>query len=307
MSAIRSELEERFLRYVKIDTASDEFSAEVPSTARQYDLLNLLVEELKEMGASDVKITDYATVFGTIPATDPNPNTPAVAYFAHVDTSPAYSGANVKPIIHRNYDGSDITLPGNPEMVLNAQNSPYLMEKVGEDVVTSDGNTLLGADDKAGVAICMALGTYLLAHPEILHGKIVLAFTPDEEIGRGVSHIKLEDIGVDVAYTLDGSERGEIIYETFSADGAKVKIEGVSIHPGYSKDKLVNALHLAAKFVDALPQETMSPETTEDREGFIHVYQIDGGAAAAEVHLIIRDFERDGLAQLGDIVKDKAA
>lgn len=307
MSTIRTELEERFLRYVQIDTTSDEFSAEVPSTARQYDLLNLLVTELKEMGASDIKITDYATVFGTIPATDPDPNIPAVAYFAHVDTSPAYSGANVKPIVHRSYDGSDITLPGNPEMVLNADNSPYLKETVGEDVVTSDGTTLLGADDKAGVAICMALGTYLLAHPEIPHGKIVLAFTPDEEIGRGVSNIKLEDIGVDFAYTLDGSERGEIIYETFSADGAKVKIEGVSIHPGYSKGKMVNAMHLAAKFVDALPQETMSPETTEGREGFIHVYQIDGGAASAEVHLIIRDFEREGLAQLGEIVKDKAA
>ncbi len=307
MSAIRNELEERFLRYVKIDTTSDEFSAEVPSTQRQYDLLNLLVEELKEMGASDVRITDYATVYGTIPATDPDPNIPAVAYFAHVDTSPAYAGDNVKPIVHRNYDGSEISLPGNSEMVLTAENSPYLMEKIGEDVVTSDGTTLLGADDKAGVAICMALGTYLLAHPEIPHGKIVLAFTPDEEIGRGVSNLKLEDVGVDVAYTLDGSKRGEVIYETFSADGAKVKIEGVSIHPGYSKGKMVNAMHLAAKFVDALPQETMSPETTEGREGFIHVYQIDGGAAAAEIHMIIRDFELDNLAQMGDIVRDKAA
>ena len=307
MSAIRSELEERFLRYVQIDTTSDEFSAEVPSTACQYDLLNLLVDELKEMGASDVTLTDYATVFATIPATDPNPNIPAVAYFAHVDTSPAYSGANVKPIVHRNYGGGEIVLPGNSEMVLTAENSPYLMEKVGEDVVTSDGTTLLGADDKAGVAICMALGTYLLANPDIPHGKVVLAFTPDEEIGRGVSNIKLEDIGVDVAYTLDGSQRGEIIYETFSADGAKVKIEGVSIHPGYSKDKMVNAMHLAAKFVDALPQEEMSPETTEGREGFIHVYQIDGGAAAAEIHMIIRDFELDNLAELGDIVKDRAS
>ncbi|MEM9980836.1 MAG: peptidase T, partial [Cyanobacteria bacterium P01_D01_bin.2] len=258
-------------------------------------------------GASDVKLTDYATVFGTIPATDPDPDIPAVAFFAHVDTSPAYSGANVKPIVHRNYDGSSIQLPGDPQQILTAENSSYLMKKVGEDIVTSDGTTLLGADDKAGVAICMALGTYLLANPDIPHGKIVLAFTPDEEVGRGVSNFKLEDAGVDVAYTLDGAQRGEIIYETFSADGAKVKIEGVSIHPGYSKGKMVNALHLAAKFVDALPQEDMSPETTSGRDGFIHAYQITGGAAAAEVHMIIRDFELDGLEKMGQIVQDKAA
>lgn len=307
MTHIRQDLEARFLRYVTIDTTSDEFSSEVPSTQRQYDLLHVLESELQGMGASNVRLTDYATLFATIPATANGTDAPKVAFFAHVDTSSAYSGANVRPIVHRNYDGSTIDLPGDPELHINVENSPYLSQKIGEDVVTSDGSTLLGADDKAGVAICMGLAKHLLAHPEIEHGEVILAFTPDEEIGRGVVNLKLEDVGADVAYTLDGSGRGEIIYETFSADKGLVTITGVSIHPGYAKGKLVNALHLAAKFIEALPQSEMTPETTAGREGFIHVYEVKGSATKAEVHLIVRDFERDGLAQKGELIESTAA
>ncbi|MEM7797602.1 MAG: peptidase T [Chloroflexota bacterium] len=306
MSSLRQELEDRFLRYVKIDTASDEFSKSVPSTMKQYDLLNLLADELKEMGAQEVTVTDYATVFGTIPATPGYEEKPSVAFFAHVDTSPAYSGTNVNPIVHRNYQGVIIDLPADADMQIDPEESRYLKQKLGEDIVTADGSTLLGADDKAGVAICMALGNYLLNDPEIAHGKIVLAFTPDEEVGRGVSNINLTDVGADFAYTLDGSERGEIIYETFSADKGLVTIEGVSIHPGYAKDKMVNALHLAGKFMEMLPQQDTSPETTSGREGFIHLYEVSGTATKVECHMIIRDFEMDGLEAKGALIKSLA-
>ena len=278
MSQLRQDLEQRFLRYVRIDTQSDEFSDQVPSTAKQYDLLKLLVGELEALGVEDVWLTDYAVVYGTIPATAGHEEAPVVSFWAHVDTSPAYSGANVRPIVHRNYGGEPIQLPGAEELVIDPAEFPYLQEKIGEDIVTSDGTTLLGADDKAGVAILMALASYLRAHPEIPHGKIRLCFTPDEEIGRGVSYVNLEDVGADVGYTLDGGERGEIIYETFSADKAVVRIEGVAAHPGYARGVLVNALHLAGKFIDMLPQEERTPETTAGREGFIHVYEVRGTA-----------------------------
>ncbi len=306
MTDLIQDLEDRFLRYVRIDTQSDEFSNTVPSTTKQFDLLNLLVDELQAMGAADVKITDYAVVYATIPATAGCEQAPVVAFWAHVDTSPAFSGAGVRPIVHRRYDGRPLTLPGSPDLVLDPAQFPYLKEKIGEDIVTSDGTTLLGADDKAGVAILMSLGRYLLEHPDIPHDRIRLCFTPDEEIGQGVSHVRLEDVEANIAYTLDGGGRGEICFETFSADKAVVRIEGVAAHPGYAKDILVNALHLVGKFIERLPQDHRSPETTSERDGFIHVTEVRGTATAAEIYLILRDYEREGLRSHGEFVRQIA-
>ena len=307
---LNRDLEERLLRYVRIDTQSDEASSTSPSTAKQFDLLNLLKEELEAIGAQDIVLTEYGALLATIPSTMPEQNpapVPTIALLAHVDTAPAYSGTGVKPLVHRNYSGEDIVLPDAPDQVLSTQNSPYLAGKIGEDIVTASGTTLLGADDKAGLAIVMATARHLLQHSDIAHGPIRIGFTPDEEIGRGV-HAKLpEDLNADFAYTLDGAEKGEIVYETFSADKATVTVTGVSIHPGQAKDKLVNALHLAAKIIDTLPQVTLTPETTEGRQGFIHLYQMSGTAAKAELHFILRDFERDGLAAQGVLIQQVCA
>ena len=300
------EVEERLLRYVQIDTTADESSPTSPSTERQYDLLNLLVDELTEIGAQDVRLTDYGAVLATIPATIDR-DAPVIALLAHVDTSPAYSGAGVKPLVHRDYQGGDIHLPDDPEQVLTYENSPYLKERIGDDIVTASGTTLLGADDKAGVAIVMAAARHLLNNPDIPHGTIRIGFTPDEEIGRGVHADLPADLGAVFAYTLDGAHRGELVYETFSADRAVVHVQGVPIHPGWAKDKLVNALHLAAKIVDTMPQVTLTPETTEGRQGFIHLYAMSGTAAAAELHFILRDFEMDELERQGELIKQVCA
>lgn len=300
------EVEERLLRYVKIDTTSAEASVTTPSTAKQVDLLKLLQLELVEIGASDVTLTDYGVVLATIPATIAEA-VPSVAFLGHVDTTEAFSGTNVKPIVHRAYEGGDITYPDNPNLVLSPGEFPYLATKVGEDVITASGLTLLGSDDKAGVAIVMTLAKHLLAHPEIPHGTIRVAFTPDEEIGRGVDPQLPKDLAVDFAYTLDGGELGEIVYETFSADSARVHIEGVSTHPGDAKDQMVNALHLAAKILETLPKTNRTPETTDGRDGFIHAYHLGGGAAVADLAFIIRDFEREGLQAHGDLLQQVCA
>lgn len=297
-----NEVEERLLRYVQINTTSDEHSPTTPSTERQFDLLNLLVEELKTIGVLDVELTSYGAVLGTIPATV-NANVPVVAFLAHVDTTAAFPGANVKPVVHRKYDGGEIRFPDNAELLLSPEHDAYLGSKVGDDIVTASGLTLLGADDKAGVAIVMAMAAHLTSHPDIEHGTIRLCFTPDEEIGRGVNKDLPRDLKAAVAYTLDGAGLGEIVYETFSADLAVVHIEGVSIHPGQAKDVMVNALHLAAKIIDSLPHVTRTPETTSDREGFLHVYQLSGNSATVDLRFIVRDFERDGLAELGEILQ----
>jgi tripeptide aminopeptidase len=297
------ELEDRFLRYVQIDTQSDEASTEIPSTAKQYDLLRLLADELQSLGAREVVLTEAGYVLATVPATTPASDTPTIAFFAHVDTSPGFSGTNVRPLVHRNYDGAPITFPDNSDLVLSGEDFPYLKSKHGDDIITTNGTTLLGADDKAGVAIIMTLVAQLLANPNIPHGDIRICFNPDEEVGRGIAHLKLEDVGANVAYTLDGSDLGEISFETFSANKAVVKISGVSTHPGEAKGKMVNALHLAAKFAEALPQDSRNPETTEGREGFIHLYQMHGTPAETELHLILRDFELDGLEAHGALVR----
>ncbi len=301
------ELEDRLIRYARIDSQSDEASPKSPSTERQLVLSRLLCEELIDIGAEEVRLTDYGAVLASIPASPDRAAAPVVAFLAHVDTAPQFNATGVKPIVHRAYDGGEIRFPDAPGLVLSPAASPYLAERVGDDIVTASGTTLLGADDKAGVAIIMTAARHLLASPDLPRGKVRLCFTPDEEIGRGVHADLPRDLGAAVAYTFDGAERGEIVFETFSADKAIVRIEGVSIHPGNARGRLVNALHLAAKLVDTLPQVTRTPETTDGREGFIHLYQMSGTAASAELGFILRDFEREGLAAHGALVERVAA
>lgn len=304
--AFAGELEERFVRYVKIDTQADASSPTSPSTEKQYDLLRPLAAELQELGAQDVQLTDYGAVIATIPATVQT-DAPAIGFLAHVDTAPQFSGTGVKPIVHRNYDGSDIVLPDDPSRVLSPKNLPYLTERIGDDIVTASGTTLLGADDKAGVAIVMTVARHLLQNTTIPHGVIRIGFTPDEEIGRGVNARLPEDLNVAFAYTLDGAHRGEIVYETFSADGAVVTVKGVSIHPGWAKDKMVNALLLAAKIVDTLPNATLTPETTAGRQGFLFISTFQGTSDTATFQVALRDFELDMLESHGELLKKACA
>ena len=301
--SFQAELEARFLRYVRVDTTSEEASPTVPSTEKQLDLQRILLAELEAMGAADVQLTKNGYVLATVPSTLPDRQVPTVAFLAHVDTVEAFSGTGVKPIVHRNYDGAEIVLPDDPTQVLSPETTLHLAEKVGHDLVTASGATLLGADDKAGVAVIMALASHLLSNPQIPHGDVRICFTPDEEIGRGVEHIELEEIAADVAYTLDGGALGEVTYESFSADKAVVRISGVSIHPGSSKDTMVNAIQLAARLLDFLPQYTRTPETTDGKRGFLHAYQIHGTSAEATIQFILRDFERDGLTAHGTLLE----
>ena len=299
---LEMELEQRLVRYAAIDTQSDADSPTQPSTASQLDLQRLLVEELRAIGAADVVLTDYGTVLATIPPTV-DEDVPAVGLVAHVDTAPGFHASGVKPVVHRNYDGGAITFADAPALVLCPEGSPPLAGKMGHDIITASGTTLLGADDKAGVAIIMTAARHLLANPGIPHGRIRIAFTPDEEIGRGVDPRLPADLGADFAYTFDGANPGDIEAESFSADQAVVTVTGVSIHPGWAKGKLVNALHLAAKIVQTLPHATQTPEVTDGREGFLHVHTLNGTAARAELRIILRDFELDGLAAQGDMLR----
>ncbi|KAJ02319.1 peptidase T [Sulfitobacter mediterraneus] len=300
-SAFDDELEARLVRYAAIDSQSDATSPTSPSTEIQLQMSQLLVEELLEMGAEDVALTEYGVVLATIPATVED--APVMGWLAHVDTAPQFHASGVKPVVHRGYNGGDITFADAPELKLSPENSPYLGEKMGEDIITASGTTLLGGDDKAGVAIAMTAARHLLNNRQIPHGKIRLAFTPDEEIGRGVDTRLPADLGADFAYTFDGGKPGEVEFETFSADGAVIKVAGVSAHPGFAKDKMVNALHLVSKIIMTLPQVTMTPDTTEGTEGFIHVSEVNGGSTEAEIVLILRDFEREGLAAKGDLLR----
>ena len=294
------ELEARLLRYAAIDSQSDANSPSSPSTEIQFGMLHLLKQELEEMGAAEVTLTDYGTVLATIPGTAAGPT---IGFLAHVDTAPQFNAAGVKPRVIRGYNGGAITYPDAPDLVLSPEEFPYLAEKQGEDIITASGLTLLGADDKAGVAILMTAARRLLSDPSIPHGPIRLAFTPDEEIGRGVAAALPRDLAADFAYTFDGGAVGEIEYESFSADIAHVTVTGVSIHPGWAKDKLVNAIHLASKIVDTLPHVTLTPETTAGREGFIHATDMTGGSSEMKLTFILRDFERDGLAAKGDLLR----
>ncbi len=290
-----AELEARLIRYCKIDSQSDADSPSSPSTAIQLDMQKLLMSELKEIGAQEITLTDYGVVLATIPASE-GVTAPTVGLSAHVDTAPQFNAAGVKPVVHRSYNGGDITFADAPELTLSPENAPYLGTKQGHDIITASGTTLLGADDKSGVAIIMTAARQLLANPSLPRPRLRLAFTPDEEIGRGVHPDLPRDLGADFAYTFDGGEVGNIECESFSADGAKVTIEGVSIHPGTAKDTMVNALHLAARIIMGLPHVSMTPDTTEGRDGFIMVTELNGNAATAELTFILRDFELDGLA-----------
>lgn len=286
-------LEARLFTYCAIDSQSDEDSPSQPSTAIQLDMQRHLLAELQKIGAEDVELTSYGAVLATVPATVED--APAIGFCAHVDTAPQFNAAGVKPRVFHAWDGTDITYPDAPDLTLSAKTHPYLAEKRGDDIVTASGLTLLGADDKSGVAIMVTLAEHLLSTPGLKHGKVRLAFTPDEEIGRGVDPQLPADLGVDFAYTLDSSRAGSIEYESFSADGAVVSVTGVPAHPGYAKGKMVNALHVAAHVITSLDQDGQTPETTSDREGFVYCYGIEGGSSEASLRFLLRDFELDGL------------
>lgn len=289
-------VEERFLRYVQIDTQSDPFSDSFPSTAKQKDLGRLLLGELLAIGLSDVEMDEYGYVFATIPA-NTEKTVPTLCFCAHLDTAPDVSGTGVQPIVHRNYDGADIVLPLDSTQVLRMADHPYLREKIGEDIITASGNTLLGADDKAGVAVIMDLANYLMTNPEIKHGAIRILFTPDEEVGRGVDKLDMKKLGADFGYTLDAGEAGSLEEENFSADGMTIHFHGVAAHPGYAKGKMVNALKLAGEFLASLPSEHLAPEVTDGRQGFVHPVHVQGNAELASVNFILRDFETASLGE----------
>ena len=296
-TALRTSVLERFLRYVKIDTQSDETSDTVPSTAKQLVLLDLLAEELRALGLEDAARVGPSCVFATLPATSHKAGVPVIGFIAHVDTSPEMSGAGVKPIVHQAWDGKDIVLPDDASVVLRAADNPELRERIGDDIVTASGTTLLGADDKAGVAEIMAAVEYLRAHPEIEHGTIKIGFTADEEIGRGAEHFDVKRFGAACAYTVDGAARGQIDTATFSADSMRITFQGNNTHPGYAKGKMVNSIKIAADFIARLPRGTLSPETTEGREGFVHPNAIEAEVDRPAVRFLIRDFTREGLLE----------
>ncbi|QDU02991.1 Peptidase T [Gimesia chilikensis] len=296
---------DRFLRYVKVDTQSDETSPSFPSTKKQLDLSRMLCEECEQLGLEDVTISEYGIVMATIPGTVEG-EVPAIGWVAHVDTSPEFSGTNVKPVVHENYDGSDLVLPGDTSRVLRVSEEPRLKEMVGKTVITTDGTTLLGADDKSGVAVMMSAAAQLMSDRSIAHGPIRLCFTCDEEIGRGIEKLDLDVFGVCCAYTLDSDGSGRIDSETFSADQAVITVRGVNTHPSVGKGVMVNAIRILSDLISSLPTETLSPETTDGRDGFIHPYHIEGGVAEASARLILRDFETEKLAEYAGLLDSLA-
>ena len=288
------ELKEKFLKYVAIDTQSSEESETFPSTGKQWTLLNLLVEEMKALGLTEVSIDKYGYAMGTIPASEGCGNAPVIGFLAHVDTSPDMSGENVRPRIIENYDGSDIVL--NNALTMRVADFPELKNFVGHTLIHTDGTTLLGADDKAGVAEIMTAAEYLLAHPEIRHGKIRIGFTPDEEIGRGVDFFDVKAFGADFAYTMDGGYEGELEYENFNAASAKIAIQGRNVHPGYAKNKMINAIEVACELNSLIPA-TERPQYTEGYEGFYHCVGLNGTVEQATISYIIRDHDADKFEQ----------
>ncbi len=280
---------DRFLKYVKIDTQSDDEAPQFPTTQKQLDLSRVLVEELKELGLADAHLDEHGYVYATLPSNSEK-DVPVIGFIAHVDTSPAISGKDVKPVIHNNYNGEDIVLPGDTSKVIDVASNPELKEMKGYDIITTDGTTLLGADDKAGIAEIMDALAYLIAHPEVKHGTIKICFTPDEEVGRGTEHFDVAGFGAKYAYTIDGSSRGEVETETFSADAVVITIHGKNVHPGYAKNKMINSIRVASRFMETLPKNTLCPETTEGREGYVHCVAINGSEEKTVLKFIIRDF-----------------
>ncbi|MBI9071238.1 MAG: peptidase T [Melioribacteraceae bacterium] len=299
---------DRFLEYVKIDTKSDEESTTFPSDLKQLELSKILVKELKQIGIEDAALDEHGYVMATLPSNSEK-EVPVIAFIAHVDTSPAVTGTNVNPIIHKNYQGGDIVLPNDNSKIIKFDENPPLKDMMGFDIITTDGTTLLGADDKAGIAEIMDALNYLITHPDVKHGTVKICFTPDEEVGRGTEKFDVKKLGAKYAYTIDGSTRGEVETETFSADGVEVVFTGQNVHPGYAKDKMVSAIKVASHFIDLLPKDRLSPETTEGREGFVHCTSMNGNESEMICKFIIRDFISDKLAEYETYLKqvvDKA-
>ncbi len=294
---------ERFLRYVKYDTQSDENSDTFPSSEKQKVLGADLVKELKDLGLSDAIMDEYGYVMATIPANTDKKDVPVIGFIAHMDTSPDVSGANVNAVLHENYDGKDIALPADDSIVISVEDNPLLKNKVGETIITADGTTLLGADNKAGLAEIMDAAHFLLTHPEVKHGTIRIGFTPDEEIGQGTKYFDVPKFGAKYAYTVDGEQLGTIENETFCADSLTVEFEGVSIHPGFAKDKLVNSVKMAARFIEKLPKDTLSPETTEKKEGYVHPHGITGGIETTTIKFLLRAFTTEELREQEALIR----
>ena len=293
---------ERFLRYVQIDTQSDPQSTSFPSTEKQKELSKLLVTELKQIGIADAHMDEWGYVYATIPS-NTDKKVPVICFCAHVDTAPDCSGTEVKPIVHTDYQGQDIVLPDDNTQVLKTSEYPYLKTKIGNDLITASGKTLLGSDDKAGVAEIMDLANFLMTNKDVKHGEIKILFTPDEETGRGTEKVDLKKIGADFAYTLDGGDAGSLEDETFSADAVQVIIHGVIAHPGYAKGKMINAMKIAGEILAALPKDRLSPESTEGKRGFIHPVRLEGVAEKCSIDFIIRDFETKGLQKKEDYLR----
>ncbi len=300
MKINRQNMVERFLKYVQIDTQSDENSTSYPSTKKQLVLSELLVKELKELGLSEVELTEHGYVFATLPSNLPGDYkkvVPPIGLIAHVDTSPDVSGAGVKPIIHSNYQGTEIRLPKDQDQIIKPETDPALKNCMGHDLITADGTTLLGADNKAGVAEIMTALEFFVHNPEHPHGEIKIAFTVDEEVGQGTKHFDIKKFGAKYAYTIDGETAGELEIETFCADSVVILIRGINIHPGYAKDKMVNSIKIAAELISKLPKDRMSPETTEKREGYIHPNSFSGNVEESTIKFLIRDFTVEGLKE----------
>ena len=295
---------DRFLRYVRIDTQSDASSPTQPSTEKQKDLGRLLVRELRELGLADAELDTHGYVYATLPATPGQETLPTICFCSHMDTSPDASGTGVKPIVHENYQGQDLVLPDDPNVVLRADDFDGLRQNIGHTIVTASGTTLLGADNKSGLAAIMTAVAYLTEHPEVPHGRLRILFTPDEEIGRGVNAVDMQKLDANFGYTIDGETRGSIEDETFSADAAVINIAGVSSHPGFAKGKLENAVKIAADILAALPKDRLSPETTSDREGFLHPVGVTGKAESARIDLILRDFDSARLADHAEVLRE---
>lgn len=296
-------VKERFLKYVQIDTQSDPNSDTYPTTEKQKDMSKVLVEELKEMGVEDAHMNEFGYVYATIPGNSKKANVPVVCLCSHVDTAPDCSGKNVKPIVHNNYQGQDIVLPLNKEAVLNTKDFPHLLNQIGEDIITTSGDTLLGADDKSGVAEIMDAAYQMINHPELIHGDVRILFTTDEEVGKGVDNVDIKKLGADFGFTLDGGVPGSVEDETFSADGAKVTIDGISAHPGYAKGKMENSMKIAAEILAALPKDSLSPESTSGKQGFIHPTSMGGVLEQSTLGFILRDFTTPLLMEKRDLLQ----
>jgi tripeptide aminopeptidase len=297
---------DKLMRYVQVDTQSDPESLTFPSTEKQKELSKMLVKELIEMGVSNAEMDEWGYIFATIPSNSTKENIPTICFCSHVDTAPDCSGANVKPILHQNYQGQDIILPDDPSQVITVKDHPYLSKRIGDDIITASGLTLLGADDKAGVAIIMQLAQELMNNSSHIHGDVQILFTPDEEVGRGVDKLEMDKLNADIGYTLDGGPRGSLEGDTFSANSITIRFKGVSAHPGYAKGKMVNAVKVMSYFIDQLPPASFSPETTSGSQGFVHPYNLKGQLEESSVDFLIRDFDTKNLEKHQKVLTDLA-